>query len=40
MKDRNIYMVIAALIFIAEIIGCKTYIKNHPIIKNKILHRI
>jgi len=38
MKDKNIYAVIVVIIFIAEIIGCKTYMKNHPIIKNKIVY--
>jgi len=38
MKNKNIYIAIVVLIFIAEIIGCKIYIKNHPIIKNKIVY--
>jgi len=38
MKNKNIYIAIVAIIFIAELIGCKTYMKNHPIVKNKIVY--
>jgi len=38
MKNKSTYIAIVVLIFIAEIIACKMYIKKHPIIKNKIVY--
>ena len=38
MKNRYFWAILIAIIFIAEFISCKNYMKHHPIIKNKLVY--
>jgi len=37
-KNKYFWIILIVIIFIVEFIGCKNYVKNHPVIKNKLVY--